>query len=78
MYFKTLLTIFLAFFFVGCANSSKLPEKCYEKGKAGMCKAYFKKYHYNQKTKKCEQYIFGGCGEVVFHTLEECQSTCEK
>lgn len=77
MYFKYILCFFLALFFVGCTNS-KLPEKCYKKGKAGMCKAYFKKYHFNLEKNKCEQYIYGGCGEVVFHTLEECQNSCEK
>jgi len=77
MYFKIIFTLFLGIFLSACSNN-KLPEKCYKKGKTGMCRGYFKKYNFNIKTKKCEKYIYGGCGEVVFNTLNECKQTCEK
>lgn len=78
MFLKIIFGVFLSLFLVACSNNEKLPEKCYQKGQTGMCRGYFQKYHFNQKTEKCEKYIFGGCGEVVFHTLEECKSSCEK
>ena len=49
--------------------------KCNQIGKAGPCKAYFKKYYYDKTEKKCKEFIWGGCdGVVPFQTLEECQS----
>ncbi len=78
MFFKTISIIFFTLLFIGCSKNNKLPNKCYQKANIGMCKAYFKKYYFNQKSNKCESYIYGGCGEVAFHTLKECKQTCEE
>ena len=77
MNFKIFFIIFLSIFFIGCTNS-KLPEICYKKGSTGICRGYFNKYYFNHSNNKCEKYIYGGCGEVVFHTIKECKQTCEE
>lgn len=71
--------VFLVLLLSGCASSSisKLPEICHKKGETGKCRAYFLKYHYNSKKNQCESYVYGGCGEIVFDTLEACQKQCE-
>ncbi len=78
MYLKLLLSSTILLTFTACAKESKLPAKCYEKGETGKCRAYFIKYNFNQETNKCEKYVYGGCGKVVFNTLEECKKTCKE
>ena len=78
MYSKLILSTVLILTFTACAKESKLPKKCYEKGQTGKCRAYFIKYHFNNESNKCEKYVYGGCGEVVFNTLNECKKSCEE
>ena len=42
------------------------------------CLAAFPRYFFNKDTKKCEFFIYGGCGasENNFRSLEECIQTC--
>nr|BAB83366.1 chymotrypsin inhibitor [Bombyx mori] len=49
-------------------------------GDVGPCGAYFKLYSYNQETKKCEEFIYGGCqgNDNRFNTLAECEQKCIK
>jgi hypothetical protein len=55
-----------------------LPEKCRLEPVNGPCKAMLEKYYFNQKTSRCMEYIYDGCGPVVpFETIEECRSLCE-
>jgi len=44
----------------------------------GLCEAYIPSYFYNMTSKKCEKFIYGGCGgnSNKFSTLAECQATC--
>ena len=52
-------------------------QDCQLKPEAGQCAAYFERYFYNQDTKQCEKFIWGGCAGVVpFQTLKDCQSSC--
>jgi hypothetical protein len=52
--------------------------RCDLKPDGGPCKALFWKYYYNPTTKKCEKFVYGGCGGVVpFETKEECRGMCE-
>uniref|UniRef100_A0A6J0TX03 Fused toxin protein-like isoform X1 n=1 Tax=Pogona vitticeps TaxID=103695 RepID=A0A6J0TX03_9SAUR len=46
----------------------------------GKCLAYMPRYYYNPETKKCEKFIYGGCGgnENNFETWKECHYTCEE
>ncbi|KAH6926581.1 hypothetical protein HPB50_019822 [Hyalomma asiaticum] len=51
---------------------------CNETKYPGPCFGYFPRYYFNNVTKTCEQFIYGGCrgNGNNFHTLEECQNTC--
>jgi hypothetical protein len=55
-----------------------LRKRCDLQPDGGTCKGLFWKYYYNQKTKKCEEFAYGGCNGVVpFNTKEECVELCE-
>lgn len=50
-------------------------DPCKMKPDPGLCKAKISRYFYNPKSKKCEEFFWGGCGGVVpFETLKECES----
>ncbi|KAH7987061.1 hypothetical protein HPB52_024544 [Rhipicephalus sanguineus] len=51
---------------------------CNETKYPGPCAGYFPRYFYNNVTKTCEKFIYGGCraNGNNFVTLEECQNTC--
>ncbi|KAK3601367.1 hypothetical protein CHS0354_037681 [Potamilus streckersoni] len=44
----------------------------------GYCRAAFRRFFYNPIYRKCEQFIYGGCGGNAnnFMNLDECQGTC--
>ena len=44
----------------------------------GLCEAYLPSYFYNVTSKRCETFIYGGCGgnDNRFLTLQQCQATC--
>ena len=52
---------------------------CEQEKEPGVCMAAMRKFYYNKDTKKCEEFIYGGCGgnSNNFETLNECKSTCE-
>jgi len=77
MFLKIVFTIFLTLLLSACSTKGTLPNKCLKKGETGKCRGYFTKYNFNSNTKKCEKYVYGGCGEIVFNTLKECHETCE-
>lgn len=76
------LLICLTLLFTACSPTKTQPsvnKKCFEKPNKGMCKALFFKYYFDEKDKKCKKFAWGGCGgNVPFHTLEECKTSCEK
>ncbi|NWV44021.1 TFPI1 inhibitor, partial [Grantiella picta] len=51
---------------------------CAMKADDGPCKAIHIRYFFNIKTRKCEEFEYGGChgNENNFLTLEECQKMC--
>ena len=60
----------------GCCKESNHKD-CSLIPDPGPCKAAFKKYYYDQKEKKCKEFIYGGCNGVVpFQTLEDCKKKC--
>lgn len=44
----------------------------------GPCKGSWRRYYYNTLTKRCEEFIYGGCSGNAnnFRTLQECQAVC--
>ncbi|KAK3088649.1 hypothetical protein FSP39_021894 [Pinctada imbricata] len=44
----------------------------------GLCEGYFIRYFFNSTSRKCEQFVYGGChgNENNFQTLEACQRGC--
>jgi hypothetical protein len=44
----------------------------------GNCKAAIPRWSFNPKTKKCEEFSYGGCGGTQnnFETLSECETSC--
>ncbi|MEA1919998.1 MAG: BPTI/Kunitz domain-containing protein [Campylobacterota bacterium] len=78
---KSFLVIIMAFF-SGCMASpdtkeKKVDSRCLQKGESGRCRAAIPRYHFNQESGECEQFIWGGCGGVVpFETIESCKATC--
>uniref|UniRef100_A0A671PZ55 BPTI/Kunitz inhibitor domain-containing protein n=1 Tax=Sinocyclocheilus anshuiensis TaxID=1608454 RepID=A0A671PZ55_9TELE len=55
-----------------------LSERCLMPKKVGPCRGALPRWHFNPITKKCENFIFGGCRENRnnFLSLEECAKAC--
>ncbi|KAF7248458.1 Kunitz-type serine protease inhibitor 1, partial [Varanus komodoensis] len=53
-------------------------DTCWLPSDPGPCDGYFPRYFYNSASKKCEKFIYGGCGgnKNNFKTLKECERTC--
>lgn len=80
---KTNIILILALItLIGCEQDADCEKSaaCSLEPDPGLCKAYIKRYYYDQTEKKCKEFIWGGCdGVVPFETLEECkQCECEQ
>ncbi|XP_012581534.1 PREDICTED: tissue factor pathway inhibitor isoform X2 [Condylura cristata] len=55
------------------------PDFCYLEEDAGICRGYITRYFYNNQSKQCERFKYGGClgNQNNFESLEECKNTCE-
>jgi hypothetical protein len=52
-------------------------KRCFLQPDRGPCKGLFWKYYFNPKTKRCEEFAWGGCdGVVPFETQKECENLC--
>lgn len=76
-----------AFIYGGCQgngnNFLRLKDcetacRCYLPKIVGLCKAYFPKYYFNNKTGKCEEFVYGGCmgNANSFNNFTECDQAC--
>ncbi|KFD56207.1 hypothetical protein M514_02985, partial [Trichuris suis] len=61
-----------------CSVSKKPVDPCQQPKEVGPCKASIVRYFYNLVTKKCEQFMYGGCkgNENNFETKVECEQRC--
>ena len=71
----TLLTSLLL-----CLSLGSCKKDCFEDipactmpAEPGLCQAAIQKYYFNQTTKKCEVFTWGGCGTYPFDTQAECE-----
>ncbi|XP_008256640.2 tissue factor pathway inhibitor isoform X1 [Oryctolagus cuniculus] len=55
------------------------PDFCFLEEDPGICRGYITRYFYNNQSKQCERFKYGGClGNLNnFESLEECKNTCE-
>ncbi|MHC4695353.1 MAG: BPTI/Kunitz-type proteinase inhibitor domain-containing protein [Planctomycetota bacterium] len=51
---------------------------CSLPGVVGPCEAIIPRFYYNPVTRRCESFIYGGCGGNAnnFLTLQECEAAC--
>ena len=65
---------------VSCGNNCSANSNCNLSPEAGDCEAIHVRFFFNQETKKCEEFIWGGCqGIVPFETFEQCKEClCHK
>jgi len=57
----------------------ELPAVCRAKPVTGTCKGRFEAYYFDEKSKSCKQFFWGGCqGTVPFETLQDCEKTCKQ
>ncbi len=77
-----LLPVVILLSLVSCEKSSTTTENrnckaCELMPEVGPCNAAFVRYFYNQETKECDSFIWGGCSGVVpFESLDECKLCC--
>ncbi len=42
----------------------------------GDCDGAFEKFYYDPTDGNCKTFLWGGCGEYPFDTLEDCEAGC--
>lgn len=58
-----------------CAAAHATPDPCALTPDAGLCKARFIRYFFDQTTNSCKSFVYGGCGGVVpFTTAADCEA----
>lgn len=60
------------------ASHDGINPVCHEPKYVGPCRAAMPRFYYNQETKACEQFIFGGCSPNGnnFVKKEDCEKAC--
>nr|AFM90128.1 Kunitz-like protease inhibitor [Callorhinchus milii] len=61
-----------------CEHTCNVTELCALAPKVGMCYALMHRYFYNQSSKACEVFMYGGCRGNVnnFQEKEQCEDSC--
>ncbi|RNA27619.1 Kunitz Bovine pancreatic trypsin inhibitor domain [Brachionus plicatilis] len=54
-------------------------DVCSLPSEMGFCRGYFVKYFFSKENRKCEQFVYGGCGgnDNRFDSVSECEKTCQ-
>lgn len=76
---RSLLFVSLLLLCSACVpQGAVLVDRCLLAPVNGSCKAMMERYRFDQKSGRCREYIYDGCGPVVpFESLEECRQLCE-
>ncbi len=79
---ETLFNRFLSSFrFTDTAPSpaSATDTRCTQIPDPGSCRARFPSYYFDQQSRTCKEFFWGGCGGIrPFQTMSECLVSCEK
>ncbi|XP_031572467.1 U-actitoxin-Avd3n-like [Actinia tenebrosa] len=72
------LMVFLVCLFLVADVSYGIDSICLLPKVVGRCRARFHRFYYDSKTRRCEGFIYGGCGGNAnnFSTMKECLETC--
>ncbi|XP_026316272.1 papilin-like isoform X3 [Hyposmocoma kahamanoa] len=75
---KTYLFSFVLFVSVVAISCKKRPKFCKLDSDTGPCYGAFTRYYWDEKTKDCLKFSYGGCGgnKNNFETEDACRSTC--
>ena len=54
-------------------------DRCLLPKQEGICRASLFRFYFNDATKKCQTFLFGGCRGNLnnFRSLQECHETCK-
>lgn len=69
--------IFLLFglLFFSCKKQGGACESCSLQPESGPCEALFTRYYFDDATKSCKEFTWGGCeGVVPFETKADCEA----
>ncbi|EYC31476.1 hypothetical protein Y032_0004g2174 [Ancylostoma ceylanicum] len=72
------LILFLLCLIYVADSKSQLPRRCKQKMDVGLCRASLPRFFYNSTSRKCEEFIYGGCGgnKNNFDDENECRKKC--
>lgn len=64
---------------VKTASGAEKPDFCFLEEDPGICRGFIYRYFYNNQSKQCERFVYGGClgNSNNFETLDKCKKTCE-
>ncbi|KAK3601365.1 hypothetical protein CHS0354_037680 [Potamilus streckersoni] len=53
-------------------------KRCFKPPVSGPCLAYIRSWYYNSLTRRCEQFVYGGCGgnDNNFQSRWQCYNAC--
>ncbi|XP_011214538.2 kunitz-type U15-theraphotoxin-Hs1g [Bactrocera dorsalis] len=60
------------------ANDLMIPDICYLPREIGRCFGLFQRFTFNMNTKRCEKFVYGGCGGNAnnFESQQACERIC--
>ncbi|XP_011195135.1 kunitz-like toxin PcKuz3 [Zeugodacus cucurbitae] len=72
------LVLFLFCTPLNVAALNRRVKLCLQPPQSGRCFGYVSSFAYNPVARKCEEFIYGGCGgnDNRFDTKKECELTC--
>ncbi|GIY83580.1 kunitz-type U19-barytoxin-Tl1a [Caerostris darwini] len=63
---------------IDCFNYGNPERNCVDHPDTGLCRALFYKFYYDEETKSCHEFVYGGCGGNgnKFNSEKECLEHC--